>query len=77
VNRPLKECPRTGALRAQPDGKVLMADGPYQETKEHIGGFSKGQAAHLDEAPKWTRKGAIVCRASGEVPFFRSNTPSE
>jgi hypothetical protein len=27
------------SLRAQPDGKVLTTDGPYLETKEHIGGF--------------------------------------
>ena len=25
------------SLRAQPDGKVLITDGPYLETKEHIG----------------------------------------
>jgi hypothetical protein len=27
------------SLRAQPDGKVRVTDGPYLETKEHIGGF--------------------------------------
>ncbi|MGA7927581.1 MAG: YciI family protein [Candidatus Sulfotelmatobacter sp.] len=72
--------PASGAksLRAQPDGKVLITDGPYLETKEHIGGLSIGQAADMDEALTWARKGAVVCRASGEVrPFFRSNTPSE
>ena len=66
------------SLRKQPDGKVLVNDGPYLETKEHIGGLSIGQAADMEEALTWTRKGAVVCRASGEVrPFFRSNTPSE
>jgi len=66
------------SLRAQPDGKVLITDGPYLETKEHIGGLSIGEAADMDEALKWARMGAVVCRASGEVrPFFRSNTPSE
>ena len=25
-------------LRTQPDGKVLTTDGPYMETKEHVGG---------------------------------------
>ena len=36
------------------------------------------KAADMEEALTWTRKGAVVCRASGEVrPFFRSNTPSE
>jgi hypothetical protein len=66
------------SLRAQPDGKVLITDGPYLETKEHIGGLSIGAAADMDEAVKWARMGAVVCRASGEVrPFFRSNIPSE
>ncbi len=51
---------------------------PMGHTKEHIGGFSIGQAADMDETPTWTRKGAVVRRASGEVrPCFRSNTPSE
>ena len=27
------------SLRKQPNGKVLVTDGPYTETKEHIGGF--------------------------------------
>ena len=33
------------SLRAQPDGKVLITDGPYLETKEHIGGFWMLEAA--------------------------------
>ena len=61
------------SLRAQPDGKVLVTDGPYLETKEHIGGFWVLEAADLDEALAWGRKGAIACRAPVEVRpiFFR------
>jgi hypothetical protein len=55
------------SLRAQPDGKVLVTDGPYIETKEHIGGFWILEAADMDEALAWARKGAVACRASGEV----------
>ena len=55
------------SLRAQPDGTVLVTDGPYTETKEHIGGFWILEAADLDEALAWARKGAVACRASGEV----------
>jgi hypothetical protein len=55
------------SLRTQPDGKVLVTDGPYIETKEHIGGFWILEAADMDEALAWARKGAIACRASGEV----------
>jgi hypothetical protein len=66
------------SLRAQPDGKVLITDGPYLETKEHVGGLSIVEAADMDEVLAWARKGAVACRASGEVrPFFRSNIPSQ
>jgi hypothetical protein len=55
------------SLRAQADGKVLVTDGPYTETKEHIGGFWILEAADMDEALAWARKGAVACRAPGEV----------
>ncbi len=62
------------SLRAQPDGKVLITDGPYLETKEHIGGFWVLDAADLDEALAWGRKAALACRAPVEVrPFGRPN----
>ena len=38
------------SLRAQPNGQVLITDGPYIETKEHIGGFWILEAADMDEA---------------------------
>src|SRR5260370_34272742 len=60
------------SLRAQPDGKVLITDGPYLETKEHIGGFLVLEGANLDEALAWGRKAVVACRAPGEVrPFGR------
>jgi hypothetical protein len=66
------------SLRAQPDGKVLITDGPYLETKEHIGGFWVLEAADLDEALAWGRKAVIAYRAPVEVrPFFRSNVATE
>jgi hypothetical protein len=55
------------SLRVQPDGKVLVTDGPYTETKEHRGGFWILEAADLEEALAWARKGAVACRTSGEV----------
>jgi len=66
------------SLRAQPGGKVLVTDGPYLETKEHVGGLSILLAADMDEALAWARKGAVAGRGACEVrAFFRSNTPSE
>jgi hypothetical protein len=58
------------SLRAQPDGKVLTTDGPYLETKEHIGGFWVLEAADLDEALAWGRKAVVACRAPVEVRAF-------
>ena len=58
------------SLRAQPGGKVLVTDGPYLETKEHIGGFWILEAADLDEALEWGRKAAVACRAPVEVRQF-------
>ncbi len=58
------------SLRAQPDGKVLITDGPYLETKEHIGGFWVLEAANLDDALAWGRKAVIACRAPVEVRPF-------
>ena len=58
------------SLRLQPAGTVLITDGPYAETKEHIGGFWVLEATDLDEALAWGRKAAVACRASVEVRPF-------
>src|SRR5260370_32366215 len=62
--RPAKEAK---SLRAQPNGKVLMTDGPFLETKEHVGGFWILEAADMDKALVWGRKAAVACRAPVEV----------
>lgn len=54
-------------LRAQADGRVLVTDGPYTETKEHMGGFWILECADMDEALAWAKKGAIACDVVGEV----------
>lgn len=58
------------SLRAQPTDKVSVTDGPYIETKEHLGGFWILEAANLDEALAWGRKAAVACRAPVEVRQF-------
>jgi hypothetical protein len=65
-------------LRVQTDGTVLVTDGPYTETKEHMGGFWILECANLDEALVWARKGAIFRDAVGEVRellFFPAPEP--
>ena len=58
------------SLQYQGDGKVTVTDGPYLETKEHIGGFWVLDVADMDEALAWGRKAAVACRAAVEVRAF-------
>jgi hypothetical protein len=68
----LSAASKAKSLRAQPNGKVLITDGPYLETKEHIGGFWILEAADLDDAVEWGRKAVVACRAPVEVREFLS-----
>jgi hypothetical protein len=66
----LQSVGRARSLRVRPGGEVLITDGPYLETKEHVGGFWVLEAASLDEALAWGRKAAVACRAPVEVRPF-------
>lgn len=57
----------TRTLRTQPNGEVLVSDGPYLETKEHVGGLWILECANMDEALAWARKGAKAMRVAVEV----------
>jgi hypothetical protein len=59
--------PKATTLRAQPNGEVLVTDGPYLEAKEHVGGLSILETANLDEALAWARKSANFGSAAVEV----------
>ena len=54
-------------LRAQPNGELLLTDGPYLEAKEHVGGLWILECADIDEVLAWARKGAKVCQFPIEV----------
>jgi hypothetical protein len=59
----LSWAPSAKSLRAEADGKVVITDGPYQETKEQVGGFWVLEVANLDDALPWGRKAAVACPA--------------
>ena len=65
--QPLQSATRAATLRVR-DGRVLVTDGPFAETKEQIGGFFLFEAASLQEAldvaAKWpsARLGTIEVR---------------
>jgi hypothetical protein len=56
------------------DGKRFVTDGPFAETREHLGGFYLIDAANLDEAIKiasripGARKGTVEIRPVFELP---------
>lgn len=68
---------RAKSLRAQPNGQVLITDGPYLEAKEHVGGFWILEVADLDEALAWGRKAVVACRTPVEVRPFAEMPPSK
>ena len=64
------QAPSKAKSLRQTKGKVHITDGPYLETKEHVGGFWLLEAASMDEALEWGRKAVIACRAPVEVRQF-------
>ena len=52
--------PVTKSVRVQPNGEVIVTDGPYAEAKEHICGISILEVANFEEAVKRARKGAAA-----------------
>ena len=56
------------------DGTVT--DGPYPESKAHIGGFSGVDVPSREEALEWAGRIAVACRCAQEVrEFVPSSTP--
>jgi hypothetical protein len=71
----LEPAAKAKSLRKQPGGEVVITDGPYLETKEHVGGFWILEAADMDEALAWGRKAVVACRVPVEVRAFQRIRP--
>jgi len=54
------------------DGEMVMTDGPFVESKEHIGGFYIINADDLDAALAWAGKVVEATNHSIEVWPFRA-----
>jgi hypothetical protein len=52
-------------------GTPLFVDGPYVETKEHLGGFALVSVPHEEAARLWAGKVAVACGWPQEVHRFR------
>jgi hypothetical protein len=58
-------------VRVSDSGEVLTTDGPFAESKEHLGGFYIVEADDLDAALSWASKTADCVKTAIEVrPFW-------
>jgi len=55
---------------------AVVTDGPFAESKEYLGGFWIIEAADLDAALDWAKRGSQACRGPVEVRPFQEE-PAE
>ena len=63
--------PDTATVVRMSQGEVVTTDGPFAESKEHLGGFYVIEAADLDAALSWASKTTAAVRRPIEVRPFR------
>ena len=63
--------PDTATVVRMSGGEVVTTDGPYVESKEHLGGFYVIEAPDLDAALAWASKTTAAVRRPIEVRPFR------
>jgi len=64
--------PEAATVLRKGDGDLVMTDGPFVESKEHIGGFYIINADDLDAALAWARKVVDAINHPIEVRPFRA-----
>jgi hypothetical protein len=70
-------CPADTATVVRIDGdSVVTTDGPFAESKEHLGGFWVVNAPDLDAALALAAEGARACRNPVEVRPFQDEPES-
>jgi hypothetical protein len=68
--------PSTATVVRVKDGETLMTDGPFVESKEHLGGFTIINAPDLDAALEWGTKLAEATTLPVEVRPFHHDGAS-
>ncbi len=64
--------PASSATVVRAEGaEILVTDGPFTESKEHIGGFWVIEAPDLDAALAWATKATRACMQPVEVRPFQ------
>jgi len=68
--------PDTATVVRMSDGEPLTTDGPFAESKEHLGGFYIIEAKDLDAALAWASKVTEAIKTPIEVrPFSHESKP--
>jgi len=62
--------PATATVVRMSNGEVVTTDGPFVESKEHLGGFYIIQAEDLDAALAWASRVTDAIRAPIEIRPF-------
>jgi hypothetical protein len=62
--------PATATVVRMAGGEVMTTDGPFVESKEHLGGFYVIQAEDLDAALAWASKVTTAIKVPIEVRPF-------
>ena len=63
--------PGTATVIDNRDGAAVFTDGPYLESKEHLGGFWVVDVPDLDAALELARQGSAACQGPVEVRPFQ------
>ena len=74
--QPLREPETAVTLREDGAGVVSATDGPFAETKEHLGGFYIIEAANMDEAKKIASTDPLMKFGSIEIRPTHEQTHS-
>jgi hypothetical protein len=62
-------------VKADGQGDVITTDGPFAESKEHLGGFWVLKAKDLDDALALAARATVACQAPVEVRPFQDEAP--
>jgi hypothetical protein len=68
------EAPEIATVVNAKGADTVITDGPFAETKEHLGGFWVISAPDLDAALEWAKKGSAACMGPVEVRPFQGDT---
>jgi hypothetical protein len=68
------DAPDTARSLRLEDGRPVVTDGPYAETREQLGGFYLIEAADMDEALQWAAKVPSAAHGTIEVRQIKDNS---